>query len=376
MSAAVRDAVGGGLPKEHYAWLDWLRFGAAMAVVICHVRGGHWMDYGRLAEESKGILSSVFFAVTRPNFEPVVVFFVLSGFLVGGKVIERLMSGTFRPVDYALDRFSRIYLPLVPALILSVAVAWWIGRPATLAVIAGNIASLQGVAVRTLPANAPLWSLSYEVWFYVIAGALAATFALVGRARLVALAVLAVALVIYSHLAAALLFCWLLGAAAFPLRKASIPRTVLVFAFLLFVLGAGASQAAMISQSIKLPSLPLPDRYASAMVMSAGLAVLVAWLSSRPVRTDAGLRLQAVGTYLAGFSYTLYLTHYPLLELWNHYNPQRIAVIDGNSLLLFVGKIVGCVAIAWVLYLPFEARTAEFRRWLRGTTAGGMRHEV
>ncbi len=366
MSGMRLNEAAGAVSKEHYAWLDWLRFGAALAVVICHVRGGHWMDYGRLAEVSKGVLTTVFFAVTRPNFEPVVVFFVLSGFLVGGKVIERLMSGSFQPGAYALDRFSRIYLPLIPALILSIAVAWWIGRPATLQVIAGNIASLQGVAVSTLPANAPLWSLSYEVWFYVIAGSLAATFAMAGKARFIALAVLAVALVIYSHLAAALLFCWLLGAAAFPLRKASIPRGMLVLAFLLFVLGAGASQASMISQSVKLPGLPLPDRYVSAMVMSAGLSVLVAWLASRPVRSDAGHRIQAVGTYLAGFSYTLYLTHYPLLALWNFYFPQRIAVIDTNSLLLFVGKVVGCAAIAWVLYLPFEARTAEFRRWLRG----------
>jgi len=365
-----------GLPKEHYAWLDWLRFGAALAVVVCHVRGGHWMDYGHLAEEGKGILTTVFFAVTRPNFEPVVVFFVLSGFLVGGKVIERLMSGSFSPGAYALDRFSRIYLPLIPAVILSVAVAWWIGRPSTFPVIVGNIASLQGVAVRTLPANGPLWSLSYEVWFYVIAGALAATFALVGRARLVALAILAVALVIYSHLAAALLFCWLLGAAAFPLRKISMPLGVLILAFLLFVLGAGVSQAAMISQSVKLPDLPLPDRYTSAMVMSAGLAVLLAWLASRPVRTGASRRIQAVGTYLAGFSYTLYLTHYPLLALWNHYYPQRATVIEGNSLLLFVSKIAGCMAVAWVLYLPFEARTAELRRWLRRKTARGGRRKA
>ena len=29
-------------------------------------------------------------------------------------------------------------------------------------------------------------------------------------------------------------------------------------------------------------------------------------------------------------------------------------------------KIFSCIAVAWLLYLPFEARTATVRKWLHG----------
>lgn len=353
--------------KKHYAWLDWLRFGAALAVVVCHVRGGHWVDWGSLEESSKGAPEAVFFALTRPNFEPVVVFFVLSGFLVGGRLIARMIAGSFNPKSYVLDRVSRIYLPLVPAVFLSALVAWWIGSPATLQVIGGNLFSLQGVAVPPMPSNSPLWSLSYEVWFYIIAGALASCFVTRNGTRIFAFSCLTIALLVYSNLQVELLFCWLLGAAAYPLRETAIRRWSLIMAFAAFILGLAASQSAMVSSSAILPDLSLPDRYISAMVMSAGLAVLVAWLSSLTVRTELGRRIQAVGTYLAGFSYTLYLSHYPVLTLMHYYSPNKFTAVDGWSLLLFLMKIVVCLVVAWLMFLPFEAHTSEFRRWLSST---------
>ena len=89
-SRARQAAAGDG---DHYAWLDWLRFGAAFAVLLCHARGGTWMDYGSLDAGSKNLIAAMFFAVTRPNLEPVVVFFVLSGFLVGGVSLARSRQG-------------------------------------------------------------------------------------------------------------------------------------------------------------------------------------------------------------------------------------------------------------------------------------------
>src|SRR5690348_12598197 len=76
-------------PGEHLFWLDWLRFGAAFVVVMCHARGSNWVSWGKLAQSHQTRLSAVCFAVTRPGLEAVVVFFALSGFLVGGRLIER-----------------------------------------------------------------------------------------------------------------------------------------------------------------------------------------------------------------------------------------------------------------------------------------------
>ena len=74
--------------RGHLYWLDWLRFTAALMVVAIHSRGGTWVEWGRLTEASQTKLVAIFFAITRTGSESVLVFFVLSGFLVGGKVIS------------------------------------------------------------------------------------------------------------------------------------------------------------------------------------------------------------------------------------------------------------------------------------------------
>ena len=98
-------------PGKHFYWLDWLRFGAALAVVLCHARPNNWAVWADLDGHYKNWLTGAFFGLMRPGVEAVVVFFVLSGFLVGGKVLDRMMKGTFDIRAYAVDRV----FPSLPA---------------------------------------------------------------------------------------------------------------------------------------------------------------------------------------------------------------------------------------------------------------------
>jgi peptidoglycan/LPS O-acetylase OafA/YrhL len=115
--------------KRHLYWLDWLRFTAALMVVACHARGGNWVEWGRLDDACQTNFNYVFFAATRAGFEWVIVFFVLSGFLVGGKVLERVGNSTFDVLAYAVDRTSRIWMPLIPALLLTAGIGGYLGHP-------------------------------------------------------------------------------------------------------------------------------------------------------------------------------------------------------------------------------------------------------
>lgn len=357
---------------DHYAWLDWLRFGAAFAVLLCHARGGTWMDYGSLDTGSKNLIAAMFFAVTRPNLEPVVVFFVLSGFLVGGKALERLIQGSFSPSSFALDRFSRIYIPLLPALALTAVAALVTGRTIDFGELAGNLLSLQCVFFNSFAGNVPLWSLSYEVWFYVLAGSAAAAIAVAGtKGRLFAMVLFAVAVLIYTALSPALLYCWLLGAVAYPLRDVKLPGLAAGIAALLAVGGAVASQLNMkTKESAEYALVWLPPRELAILIMSAGTAVTVAWLAGRPVKSEVMRRWQALGAALAAFSYTLYLTHYPVLELLNRFVATRYNDITMANVGVFLLKIGVCLGVAWLLYLPFERRTGDFRKWFRSRFMG------
>jgi peptidoglycan/LPS O-acetylase OafA/YrhL len=330
------------------------------------------MDYGSLDAGSKNLIAAMFFAVTRPNLEPVVVFFVLSGFLVGGKALERLIQGSFSPSSFALDRFSRIYIPLVPALALTAVVALVTGRTINFGELAGNLLSLQCVFFNSFAGNVPLWSLSYEVWFYVLAGSAAAVIVATGaKGRLFAMVLFAVAVLIYTALSPALLYCWLLGAVAYPLRYVKLPGLAAGVAAVLAVGGAVASQLNMkTKESAEFALVWLPPRELAILVMSAGMAVTVAWLAGRPVKSEVMRKWQALGAAMAAFSYTLYLTHYPVLELFNRFFATRYNDITLANVGILLFKISVCLGVAWLLYLPFERRTGDFRKWFRSRFMG------
>lgn len=124
------------------------------------------MDYTSLPIEQQTYANFGFYALTRLGQEAVLIFFVLSGFLVGGRSIEKLCNGTFQGRNYAIDRFVRIMLPLASALLLYIPVAIWRGADVEWANWFGCWFSLQGI--YTGACIEPLWSLSYEVWFYIV----------------------------------------------------------------------------------------------------------------------------------------------------------------------------------------------------------------
>ena len=150
----------------HFYWLDLLRFIAALIVVICHFRGAFFVEYSLLPKEQQGVGSLIFYFLTRLGHESVLIFFVLSGFLVGGKAFERMNAGNFQVGSYCIDRFTRIMLPLIASLLLYIPVTLFIGKNIDWISWFGSLLSLQGIL--TTPCIEPLWSLAYEVWFYII----------------------------------------------------------------------------------------------------------------------------------------------------------------------------------------------------------------
>ena len=72
--------------RLYYYWLDAIRFLAAFMVVFCHSRNDFFLPYGELPVEQKTLGTMLFYSLGRLGHEAVIVFFVLSGFLVGGAI--------------------------------------------------------------------------------------------------------------------------------------------------------------------------------------------------------------------------------------------------------------------------------------------------
>lgn len=123
------------------------------------------------------------------------VFFVLSGFLIGKSVCNNISKNQeFNIAQYARDRALRLYPPLVIALLLMILLSaiapllfpsgtqQFIQIPgATFArtgftvetqQLLGSLFFLNEFKTSTPSANGPLWSLSLEAWYYVIAAAI------------------------------------------------------------------------------------------------------------------------------------------------------------------------------------------------------------
>ena len=121
------------------------------------------------------------------------IFFVLSGFFIGGSVFHKISDGTWGWGDYLANRLSRLWVVLIPALVLTFAFdeagifltggngyngefnqmihsgPMLNGRLDTgFLCFLSNLFFLQTIISPVFGSNGPLWSLCNEFWYYII----------------------------------------------------------------------------------------------------------------------------------------------------------------------------------------------------------------
>jgi peptidoglycan/LPS O-acetylase OafA/YrhL len=157
------------------AWVDAVRGLCAAVVTFHHARGLFRGVDGALGALSPWCLA-LGRAISGRNTEAVIVFFVLSGFSIRLSVEGRSVGTGEGLRDYYARRARRVlplyWLSLAAAWLVAVSVAplpdGWLA-PWTLV---GNLVFLQtavgvpGAWVLPWAGNGPLWSLSFEVFFY------------------------------------------------------------------------------------------------------------------------------------------------------------------------------------------------------------------
>ena len=343
---------------KHFYWLDAARFLAAFFVLLEHARGVAFLPWGDLSETSQLPLTMAFFATARLGTEAVVVFFVLSGFLVGGPGFARILCGRFRLRDYVIDRTVRLMLPLLPAIALTVFATYIIRNDFDgFGAVLGNAVFLQGLVVDSLSDNSPLWSLAYEFWFYFLVSAVF----LISRSSFLGFSAFCLFLLIFRYLHTVFLFSWLIGAAVYFVDGKRIGWYVALFGAVATVSVVVLGQLASVN----------PNGYGwfsqmqPVLLMSVLVALVLRYLSER----RPGQLLEMVETRLGAcgrFSYTLYLTHFPILGVMRHYfGIERSATVGLADFLVYVALIAGCLFVAYAIYLMFEKNTASVKNWIR-----------
>jgi peptidoglycan/LPS O-acetylase OafA/YrhL len=353
--------------KKHYYWLDLIRFLAAFIVVLSHLRGSSFVEFGMLPDSQKNILTVIVYGFLRLGHESVLVFFVMSGFLVGGKTLRRTIEGTFNVKDYSIDRAVRIMLPLIGALILIIISNFIMGKDNDYVNILGNFFSLQGILVD--PTIGPLWSLSYEVWFYILFGGLCYFFISDQYNKFWPLLILIISFVVFTKLDFIYLLLWIIGVIIYfysPTKISTFRLSIYLILTFIFMLGLQLSSG---SRSIN-PSVidSILNRDVLQILFALFFSLSMIQIINIVPQKSTFIWIDKMGTKLALFSYTLYLTHSVFIRLFEYVGFPKSKSINITSVSFFFLQIIICLISAYLIYLLFERHTDVVKKWIKSKT--------
>ncbi len=358
----------------HSVLISLLRGAAAIEVAAAHLRSSFYPGLRSVADPALWFQGLSFF--TGFAHQAVVLFFLISGWLVGGSLLNKLNQPNVFKL-YAIDRISRLWTVLIPTFALIVAVGIVTGtaeprsgdfstdNPYSGLVLLGNLAGLQTVLVPEFGGNFPLWSLANETWYYIMFPLLMLGL-LPGRPVLrcaAAGAVLLAAILLPWALVLYFVF-WLLGAAFSRVR---LECGWMTRCALLLVLAALSVYFRLFGPNDDTgPQSFVPDLLMSVTFLLFLSSTVRPYITASPAMRS----FKAGATLVSNFSFTLYVVHIPLYMLLGWMGTKLLgrSMLSAGSLAdlgLYILMLIATLAFAYGFYLVFEARTFLVRRWLR-----------
>ncbi len=350
--------------------LNFSRAIAALLVLLFHIRTTLMVPYDEL--DVHNWLTKGAYAISTFGHDAVIIFFVLSGYLVGGAALRIDFTSSRDLRLYGIDRGIRIGPVLIAATVFSAVLQQAAPLPGCSDIpvtLVGNALALQNFLVRPLCNNLPLWSISNEVVYYF---AFPVMLAVWSRAISIWLGISLVCVTLVGVLSLRLAPLdetnivldfpfWLIGAALWFLPDIS-PRWR--WLALLFV------AAALLFGRLEISKTHFWFRD---LFLAAAFSFLLATFRSQPM-PQSGPRAAVAGyiadcsRWFADFSFSLYVTHYPLIKLYayvalalDHQEARHTAITPG-ILLEFMGLAAICILIAFGFGVLLERPRRLFKR--------------
>lgn len=345
-------------------YLDFCRFAAALTV-FCH----HFFHSPFYEGDARVVFGR----------QAVVVFFVISGFVIAYVTAEKENSGAV----YCANRASRLYSVVLPALLLTLALdgaVKLIAPPlfdpavhnAPFVRFFGSLLFLNQSWNLTMASfsNGPFWSLCYEFWYYVVFGLV------VYGPRRAKIPLATLAALVAGPRIILLLPVWLFGVAAYrfrePIRESRAAPLVFVFgitAFLLIALGRAPLVDSLVAQvkTLLVDGYLFSDQWYRIFIggdanfpadYALGLAFALSIITVKSVAkfVSVGVYVSKAIRFCASYTFSLYLLHVPLLVFF--------AALTYD---LAAGYLKGCLIAfptllsIWIIGSLTEQRRGGFR---------------
>jgi peptidoglycan/LPS O-acetylase OafA/YrhL len=312
--------------------------------------------------------------VPRWGHEAVMVFFVLSGYVICNVADSRETA----PRVFLIARLARLWSVLVPAMVLTI-VCDALGRnlginPAAYADVHNNapvirvtaiLAFLSETWVSIQPlSNGVVWSLCAEFWYYILFAAW--TFVPAGKARRVAIVLAAL---LAGQKALLLLPIWLMGVVlqrSQRLQRLSVTTAAAIWSGSVMII------TLILATHVYNPAIHFAESMTNQWIMThlgqarvfwldwlLGLAVAANLLGARVLVVHVPLeRFAGPIRWCASISFAAYLFHLPLLYFCGAFLPRDAGVLA-----------IGLTLIAIALLGPWVEGTKRWWRWALGLIA-------
>lgn len=340
------------LSETFSLYLDLTRFVAALMVVLAH-----YLQYNIISGDVASLIPSL-------GREAVVVFFVLSGFVIAYVTGNRVTTGR----EYIVARCGRIYSVVLPTLVLGWLLAEALGNYALYQLAKPHVyiplhllfLSQSWNLSEVPPLLAPFWSLCYEVWYYALFGV---TYYLKGWVRIAGVTAV---LGIMGFKLWLLLPVWLSGVGLYHLQARlalaqSTARLGLAISLLLLAIYNLAATEVMLRNLAvtfwPFPSFPLgsSERFLGDYLVC--VLVVVNFLCARFAGLSGLLKFGKQIRAMASYTFTLYLAHMLVVLAW-----LQLYAHESKNLYDIVGLTIAIGLVTIALAQLTERRKALFGR--------------
>jgi peptidoglycan/LPS O-acetylase OafA/YrhL len=364
--------------------LDLLRGLAALEVFVGHCRTLFFVSVGEVTHLN--LFTKGLYLLTSFGHQSVIIFFVLSGFLVSSSIFKAYRENRWSWRIYLVNRLSRLEVVLLPALILcflldtlgiylfgeggvysgngfgSNLIAFSVNDRLSFRIFLGNILFLQNISVPTFGSNSPLWSLTHEFWYYILFPlffeliSTQFTFNLKNCLRVGFGFLVMLGLGLSRSLA---FLIWLMGSLInlLPLLPILSSRQVWRGAIVIF--------SSFLFGCIILTRFLARFELVSDFLIGIASSLLVYILLHDQISTDESTIYARFSRSLAGFSYTLYLVHLPLLVFLRAALPEQQRwqpdIFHVGIGIILCGVVLG---YAFLISCLTEAKTDKVKHWL------------